>query len=339
MNGSGSAPEATDEELMRALAGGSEDALRPLYARYAPVVFGLAAHTLDRATAEEIVQDVFLSLWKNASQYDAMRGPLRPWLLQIAHFRILNELRGRSRRPKLTPDPDGEQLAALADPDPGPSAAVWSEYRRTAVRRALEVLPPAHRQALGLAFFDELTHEQVAHVLQLRLGTAKTRIRSGLLKLREQLVPLMTALALVLLAGVVSLLHHQGVDKDAIALEERALDVVTSSDVKPIRLEASPDFPAETHATYRSRPGTPLAVLSLSKLPPAPAGRVYQAWLWHEGAWMPLGAAVPDADGKARIIAQGAALVAPAEALQVTLEPAPGSTAPSGPLVIAWPKP
>jgi RNA polymerase sigma-70 factor (ECF subfamily) len=259
--------------------------------------------------------------------------------MQIAHFRILNELRGRSRRPKLTADPEGEQLAELADPDPGPSAAVWSEYRRSAVRRALEVLPPAHRQALGLAFFDELTHEQVADVLQLRLGTAKTRIRSGLLKLREQLVPLMTALSLVLLAGVVALLHHQGVDEDAIALEERALDVVTSSDVKPIRLEASPDFPAETHATYRSRPGTPLAVLSLSKLPPAPAGRVYQAWLWFEGAWLPLGAAVPDADGKARIISQGAALVAPAEALQVTLEPAPGSSAPSGPLVIAWPKP
>src|SRR5262245_40457728 len=122
MNGSGLAPEASDEELMRALVAGSEDALRPLYARYAPLVFGLAAQTLERATAEEIVQDVFLSVWKNARQYDTARGPLRPWLLQIAHFRILNELRRRSRRPQRAPDPEGEQLDALVDPDPGPSA-------------------------------------------------------------------------------------------------------------------------------------------------------------------------------------------------------------------------
>jgi anti-sigma-K factor RskA len=80
-------------------------------------------------------------------------------------------------------------------------------------------------------------------------------------------------------------------------------------------------------------------VLSLSKLPLAPVGRVYQAWLRHEGTWVSLGTAMPGADGKARIVAQGAALVAPAEALQVTLEPSPGSRAPSGPLVIAWPKP
>ena len=339
MNGSGSAPEADDQELMRALAAGSEEALQPLYARYAPLVFGLASQSLDRATAEEIVQDVFLALWRNASQYDAARGPLRPWLLQIAHFRILNELRSRSRRPQLAPDPGGEQLAALADPDPGPAAAAWSEYRRAAVRRALEILPPAQRQALGLAFFDELTHEQVADVLQLRLGTAKTRIRSGLMKLREQLGPLMAVLALLLLAGLATLLHRQDVDQEAIALDEHALDLVTSSDVKPIRLEAAPGVPAETHANYRSRPGTPLAVLSLSKLAPAPAGQVYQAWLRHEGTWISLGTAVSDAEGRGRIVAQGPALAAPAEALQVTLEPTPGSAAPSGPLVMAWPKP
>ena len=339
MNGSGAAPEASDQELMRTLAAGSDEALQPLYARYAPLVFGLASHSLDRATAEEVVQDVFLALWRNASHYDAARGGLRPWLLQIAHFRILNELRSRSRRPQLAADPDGEQLAALADPDPGPAAAAWSEYRRAAVRHALDLLPPAQRQALGLAFFDELTHEQVADVLQLRLGTAKTRIRAGLLKLRERLVPLVAALALFLLVGLAALLQRQAIDQGAIALDQRALDLVTSSDVKPIRLEAAPGVPAETHANYRSRPGTPLAVLSLSKLAPAPAGQVYQAWLRHEGAWVSLGTAVPDADGKARLVAQGPAVAAPAEALQVTLEPAPGSVAPSGPLVIAWPKP
>ena len=283
------------------------------------------------------MQDVFLAVWRNAQQYDAARGPVRPWLLQIAHFRTLNELRRRSRRPELAPDPDGERLAGLADPDPGPSDALWREYRRAALRRALEGLPPAQRQALGLAFFDELTHEEVADVLQLRLGTAKTRIRAGLLKVRAQLVPLLGALGVVLLAAVVGLLHQRSVHRDALARDERALDLVTSSDVVPIRLEAAPGVPAETHANYRSRPGTPLAVLSLSKLRPAPAGHVYQAWLRHEGAWLPLGTAVPDADGKARIVAQAPALAAPPEALEVTLEAAPGSAAPSGPRVVAWP--
>ena len=336
-NGGGSAPEASDEALMRALASGSEEALRPLYARYAPLVFGLAAHALERATAEEVVQDVFLSVWRNAARYDAARGPLRPWLLQIAHFRILNELRSRSRRPQLAPDPDGEQVAALEDPDPGPAAGAWSEYRRSAVRHALELLPPAQRQALGLAFFEDLTHEQVADVLQLRLGTAKTRIRAGLQKLREQLVPLVAVLAL--LAGFTALLHRHALDQGTLATGERALDLVTSSDVKPIRLEAAAGVPAEAHANYRTRPGTPLAVLSLSKLPPAPAGRVYQAWLRAEGAWVSLGSAVPDAEGRARIVAEGPAFAAPAEALQVTLEPSPGGVAPGGALVLAWPKP
>jgi len=338
MDGGAPATEADEQELMGALAGGSEEALRPLYARYAPVVFGLAAQTLDRAAAEEIVQDVFLALWRNAGQYDPARGPLRPWLLQIAHFRILNELRRRSRRPQRAPDPDGEQLAALADSEPGPADAAWRDYRRSAVRRALELLPIAQRQALGLAFFDELTHEQVADVLQLRLGTAKTRIRSGLAKLREHLVPLLAGLLLMLSAGGAELLHRQGLAQDAIRVDQRALDLVTSSDVKPIRLEAAPGVPSDTHANYRARPGTPLAVLSLSNFAPAPAGQVYQAWLRHEEVWISLGTAVPGSDGKARIVAEGPALAEPPEAVQVTIEPAPGSAAPRGPLAVAWPQ-
>ncbi|HEX5064630.1 MAG TPA: sigma-70 family RNA polymerase sigma factor, partial [Myxococcota bacterium] len=327
MNGAGPAGEATDEELMRALAGGREEALQPLYARYAPAVFGLAAHSLERTTAEEIVQDVFLTVWRNAQQYDPARGSLRPWLLQIAHFRVLNELRRRSRRPQLAPDRDRDQLDALADPDPGPSAAAWSEYRRGAVRSALELLPPAQRQALGLAFFDELTHEQVAEVLQLRLGTAKTRIRAGLAKLREQLAPLLVSLVLLLTAGIAALLHHRGAEEGALAIDERALDLVTSSDVVPLRLEPAAGVGGEVHASYRSRPGTPIAVLSLSKLPPTNRDRVYQAWLRYRGSWLSLGTASPDAEGRARIVAEGPAVAAPAEALEVTLEPSGGSAA------------
>jgi RNA polymerase sigma-70 factor (ECF subfamily) len=115
---------------MRALAAGSEDALRPLYARYAPIVFGLAAHSLERAAAEEIVQDVFLSVWRSAHQYDPARGALRPWLLQIAHYRILNELRRRSRRPRLAPRSRGRADRSARRP------------RARALGRCVERVPP-----------------------------------------------------------------------------------------------------------------------------------------------------------------------------------------------------
>lgn len=80
-----------DEQLMREVASGRQEAIGQLYARYSPLLFGLAAQALDRATAEEIVQDVFLAVRKNAASFDPARGPLRPWILQIAHFRIANK--------------------------------------------------------------------------------------------------------------------------------------------------------------------------------------------------------------------------------------------------------
>src|ERR671932_132368 len=89
---------AGDEELMRLLAGGRQEALGPLYSRYAPLIFGMAAQSLDRSGAEEIVQEVFLAVWRQAATFDPALGPFRPWVLQIAHFRILNELRRRGRR-------------------------------------------------------------------------------------------------------------------------------------------------------------------------------------------------------------------------------------------------
>ena len=110
--------DVSDESLMSDLASGHQDAVGLLYARYAPTILGMAAQALGRPAAEDVVQDVFLSVWKGARTYDPARGPVRPWLLQIAHFRIANELRRRSRRPQIEPDPEGERLAGLADPSP-----------------------------------------------------------------------------------------------------------------------------------------------------------------------------------------------------------------------------
>jgi RNA polymerase sigma-70 factor (ECF subfamily) len=331
------APEETDEELMRALAGGRQEALGLLFARHAPLVFGIAQQTLDRAAAEDIVQEVFLAVWHGAATFDEARGAFRPWLLQITHRRVLNELRRRSRKPLSTNASDPDALDLLADPSPEPSAELWREFRRSAVRQALEQLPPLQRQALGLAFFEELTHEQVASVLNLRLGTAKSRIRSGLQHLRERLSPVLALLAVVLVGSLATLEIFELRDRAALTRDERALDLVTSSDVHPVRIEAAPGAPAESHANWRARPGTKLGVLSLSHLPAAPQDFVYQAWLLHDGVWISLGTAVPDADGKARIVAEKDAIALPLEALRVTLEPRSGSAAPLGTTILAWP--
>jgi RNA polymerase sigma factor (sigma-70 family) len=333
----GGSPEPTDESLIRVVAAGDNGAFAALYARYAPLVFGIAARSLDKPTAEEIVQEVFIALWQHAGDFDPERGPLRPWLLQIARNRILNELRRRSRRPAVDDDSAAERVAQLADPDPGPLAAAWRAYRRTALRSALEMLPPAQRQALGLAFFEELTHEQVSEVLNLRLGTAKTRIRAGLRRLRRELTPGLMVLALVLTgtAAILIVRHHE--DAARLALDERALDLVTSSEVTPLRLEGTTAAPAGAHATYRARPGQEVAVLTLSHFPPAPAGRAYQAWIRHGEAWRSLASARPDASGHARLVVESAEVAAAPDALQVTLEPEAGSPSPTGPVLALWP--
>ncbi|HTF33613.1 MAG TPA: sigma-70 family RNA polymerase sigma factor [Myxococcota bacterium] len=340
MNGrdaSAKPPEETDEQLVHALAGGRQEALGALFARHAPLVFAIARQTLDAAAAEDIVQDVFLAVWHGAATFDEGRGAFRPWLLQIAHHRVLNELRRRSRKPLSGTEADRERLEAVADASPEPSAELWREFRRSAVREALEQLPPPQRQALGLAFFDELTHEQVASVLNLRLGTAKSRIRSGLQRLRTQLSPVLALLALILVGSAATLSIFELRDRAAVSRDERALDLVTSSDVHPLRIEAAPGAPAEAHANWRARPGTKLGVLSLSHLPAPPTGFVYQAWLLHEGVWISLGTVLPDADGKARIVAEEEAVAFPPEALRLTLEPSSGSPAPLGRTILAWP--
>src|SRR5829696_8747568 len=179
------------------LAAGDTDAIGPLYGRYVGLVFRIAGQSLDHSAAEDLVQEVFLVVWRKASTFDPERGAFRPWLLEIAHTRVLNELRRRGRRPRLQPDPEGVYLDLVADPAPGPAEAAWAAQRRAAIRQAVATLPPPQRQALALAFFEDLTHEQVAQTLGLPLGTAKTRIRAGLQRLREPLAALLGGVVLL----------------------------------------------------------------------------------------------------------------------------------------------
>ncbi|HEV8117504.1 MAG TPA: sigma-70 family RNA polymerase sigma factor [Thermoanaerobaculia bacterium] len=327
--------EISDESLMSDLASGKQDAIGLLYARYAPTILGMAAQALGRPAAEDIVQDVFLSVWKSAAAYDPTRGPVRPWLLQIAHFRIANELRRRSRRPQVQADPEGEKLAGIPEPGPGQSEEIWNAYRQSALRRAMEELPPPQRQALGLAFFDELTHDEIASVLKLPLGTAKSRVRAGLRSLRLRLAPLIAVLAGIAILGAVALRFFSG--RADLARDERALTMLTSSDSEALRLTAPGAADSRVHGVYRHRPGSPIAVFTLSNFPPAPAGSVYRAWALYGATWVPLGEARPDAAGHARRVVEHPGLSTRPDRLEVTLEPGTGGASPSGPVVIAWP--
>jgi RNA polymerase sigma-70 factor, ECF subfamily len=191
----------TDEELLLRLAAGRDDALEPLHQRYAGRVFAFVARRLDPETADEITQDVFLALWRNALRFDPARGPARPWILQIAHLRILHELRTRQRRPQIAPDPDQHRLNATRDAAPQPDEAAWRRFQRRAIADALATLPPGQREAVRLALFEDLTHEQVAATTHAPLGAAKTRIRDGMRRLRVALLPVVAGVALALAVG------------------------------------------------------------------------------------------------------------------------------------------
>jgi len=233
--------EASDEELMQQLVAGAHETLGLLYQRYARFIFHLAAKSLDRPAAEEVVQEVFFAVWHRAVTFDPERGPFRPWALQIARYRILNELRRLRRQPQAEPDPED-----LPDESPEPAEAVWQKSRRAALQAAFAELPPPQRQALGLAFFEDLSHEQVAAVLNLPLGTAKTRIRDGLQKLRSKLVPQMVALTLMGLLTVLGLRYHA--ERTALQRDEHALALVTASDTANLGLASALGVPTETRA-------------------------------------------------------------------------------------------
>jgi RNA polymerase sigma-70 factor, ECF subfamily len=326
--------EATDEELMQQLAAGHQEALGPLYTRYAARIFGLASQSLERQAAEEIVQDVFLAVWRKAETFKPERGMFRSWVFQIAHHRVLNELRRRSRQPALDPDLEWERLSGIPDPGLTPEEAAARSEDRDRLRAAMQNLPSAQRSALNLAFVEELSHAEVAKRLDLPLGTAKTRIRAGLERLRAGLSPAAAALVI----GAIGLAALGGMwyrfDQAARARDTRALALLTSSETVAIRLRAVPGIPVETHAVYRGQPGVAIAVVTFDKFPPAPPGQTYQAWVRRGTTWFSLGTARPDAEGDARLIVEGPELTALPDAIEVTREATGGSPMPTGPVIV-----
>ena len=179
---------------MGRMAGGDAAALAEFYDRHARPVYSLALRILqDAAEAEDIVQEVFAQAWRQASKYDARRGAPAAWLLTMTRSRAIDRLRARRVRPELTGGPptvDGrarQDYPDVADSGALPDAQLLSAEQVARVRKALSDLPMLQRVALELAFYEGLTHVEIAERLEQPLGTVKTRIRVAMLRLREAL--------------------------------------------------------------------------------------------------------------------------------------------------------
>ena len=170
---------ATDVELVRSIASGDADALIQMYQRHGRAVFSLALYVVrDPATAEEITQDAFFTLWQKARQFDAARGKFESWLLQITRNLAIDRLRHQRRRVQAVGSIEAMESHPALRYEPASSDHTYE------LNALLAMLPAAQRETIELAYFQGYTHEEIAALLGLPLGTVKSRILLGLRKLQ-----------------------------------------------------------------------------------------------------------------------------------------------------------
>ncbi len=174
--------DPTDEQLLARIADHDSDAFSAFYDRYAPRAYGLLRRMLaDREDADDVLQEVFWQVWRNARQFDPRRGTVKAWLTLMTRSRALDRHRRRGREAGV-----GELPVQLHDPAAVDDGNEHAEQMHRA-RRALEGLQQEQRDAIQWAFFGGLSHSEIAARAGLPLGTVKTRIRTGMMKLREAL--------------------------------------------------------------------------------------------------------------------------------------------------------
>lgn len=180
----GHAPSTPDELLPR-VAQGDQTAFAELYDQTAPRVLGLVKRLLkDHAQSEEVTQEVFLEIWQNATRFDSTRGSAASWMLTMAHRRAVDRIRasqaGRDRDLKIGVRDLETDYDSVTE-----SVEIRIEHER--VERALGRLTELQRQAVKLAYYGGLSHSEVAKLLDVPIGTVKTRLRDGMIRLRDEM--------------------------------------------------------------------------------------------------------------------------------------------------------
>ena len=173
-----------DVELLKAVAARNEAALGQIYDRYRVILFGVLLRILnDRAEAEDVLQETFLQVWRRAADFDEKRGRPFTWLVTLARSRGIDRLRTLASRARVA------QAGAKENPEEFSDAAtdVVRSEQRGVVNKALDQLPEEQKRPLMLAYFDGLTQSEIAAHLGAPLGTVKTRMRAGMMKMRELL--------------------------------------------------------------------------------------------------------------------------------------------------------
>lgn len=171
---------ASAERLLARVARGDQTAFRALFDALSGSVYGMALRMLrDSGLAEDITQDAFLDVWRRAAHYDVARGSARSWVLTIAHRRAVDVIRSREAARAR------ERRSAEAEAVDGPEESVVSADVRREVQKCLDALTPLQRESVELAYFGGCTYRQVAERLDRPLPTIKTRMRDGLIRLRD----------------------------------------------------------------------------------------------------------------------------------------------------------
>lgn len=181
----GTTPAVTSEDLLGRIAAGDRQAFAELYDRTAPRVFGLVKRLLrDHSQSEEVTQEIFLEIWQTASRYDAGKGGAMAWMLTMTHRRAVDRVRAsqssRDRDTRIGIRDFAPEFDSVAE-----NVEIQIESER--VKEAMKRLTELQRQAVSLAYFGGYSHSEVSQMLKVPIGTVKTRLRDGMIRLRDEL--------------------------------------------------------------------------------------------------------------------------------------------------------